>query len=210
MHNAFTTPRCYSGVHVALALALHALSIDHFRNDVMQHTRQNTLPVHSLIKLHVKVQVDWSGGPLNRLEGVIWNGLFSWALYEIKFVSSSLRLCLLFGPSYPNYPKFIYFLLIIYLYNPLSSCQTGGWNTTSWPIDRPFSFTTPVLWSSHSDLLLGPRRDRLSKSAIVSSLTRVAAQLLFLHWVLDLMFFFLLFLGWPVTSSTIDFAWKNW
>ena len=34
---------------------------------------QNILPDHSWIKLYVNIQVDWSGGPLNRLWGVICN-----------------------------------------------------------------------------------------------------------------------------------------
>ena len=37
-----------------------------------RHTAyQNTLPDHSCIKLYVNIQVDWSGGPLNRLWGQI-------------------------------------------------------------------------------------------------------------------------------------------
>ena len=38
--------------------------------------KQNTLPDHSGIKLYVNIQVDWSGGPLNRLYYAI--GLLAW------------------------------------------------------------------------------------------------------------------------------------
>ena len=52
--------------------------INHFRN-VRNVASQSTLPDHFWIKLSggslfVNSQVDWLGGPLNRLQGVIHNG----------------------------------------------------------------------------------------------------------------------------------------
>ena len=40
---------------------------DHFGCDIMLHVTCHTLLDNSWIKLYVNIQVNWSGGPLNRL-----------------------------------------------------------------------------------------------------------------------------------------------